>query len=242
MDRAAVRSAPRARDPRSIAALIGPDPRVIADEIWAKLMWAGLNLTRDDLPKHANRREPARRGIRSSSSARSRCCGCSPGCASTRSSACASARSAGKHPTADAGDDGGCACSTSRPTRPRRVHQAGRPARRRRDRRVAGRPARAAQVPGPQDRRAGRHAVRLPRRAARQQVHQPGAGPAAVPQGRRPARGRPRRDHQPSRPGDDRDAALQRQGPDVAVRAAGLARTLITAARPSTTRGSRRSP
>jgi integrase len=41
--------------PRSILALIGPDPRVIADDIWAKLMWAGLNLTRQDLPKHANK-------------------------------------------------------------------------------------------------------------------------------------------------------------------------------------------
>jgi integrase len=41
--------------PRSIAALIGPEPRVIADDVWAKLMWAGLNLTSDDLPLHANR-------------------------------------------------------------------------------------------------------------------------------------------------------------------------------------------
>jgi integrase len=37
--------------PRSIAALLGPDPRVIADEIWAKLMWAGLNLQVADLPQ-----------------------------------------------------------------------------------------------------------------------------------------------------------------------------------------------
>jgi len=37
--------------PRSIAALLGPDPRVIADDIWAKLMWAGLNLASDDLPQ-----------------------------------------------------------------------------------------------------------------------------------------------------------------------------------------------
>ena len=37
--------------PRSIAALLGPDPRVIADDIWAKLMWAGLNLQDDDLPQ-----------------------------------------------------------------------------------------------------------------------------------------------------------------------------------------------
>ncbi|MFD1545943.1 tyrosine-type recombinase/integrase [Nonomuraea guangzhouensis] len=36
--------------PRSIAALLGPNPRVIADDIWAKLLWAGLNLTADDLP------------------------------------------------------------------------------------------------------------------------------------------------------------------------------------------------
>ena len=38
--------------PRSIKALIGPDPRVISDEVWAKLMWAGLNLTTADLPRH----------------------------------------------------------------------------------------------------------------------------------------------------------------------------------------------
>lgn len=41
--------------PRSIKALLGPDPRVIADDVWAKLMWGGLNLTSDDLPRHANR-------------------------------------------------------------------------------------------------------------------------------------------------------------------------------------------
>ena len=36
--------------PRSINALIGTDPRVIADDIWAKLLWAGLNLQAADLP------------------------------------------------------------------------------------------------------------------------------------------------------------------------------------------------
>ncbi len=36
--------------PRSIQALIKPNPRVIADDIWAKLLWAGLNLTEQDLP------------------------------------------------------------------------------------------------------------------------------------------------------------------------------------------------
>jgi integrase len=36
--------------PRSIRTLIGPNPRVISDDIWAKLLWAALNLTREDLP------------------------------------------------------------------------------------------------------------------------------------------------------------------------------------------------
>lgn len=35
--------------PRSIRSLVGPDPRVISDDIWAKLLWAGLNLTEDDI-------------------------------------------------------------------------------------------------------------------------------------------------------------------------------------------------
>jgi integrase len=45
------RFAPR-RDlatPRAVRALVGPDPRVIADDLWAKLLWAGLNLADDDL-------------------------------------------------------------------------------------------------------------------------------------------------------------------------------------------------
>lgn len=36
--------------PRAIRSLIGPDPRTIEDDSWAKLLWAGLNLTLDDLP------------------------------------------------------------------------------------------------------------------------------------------------------------------------------------------------
>ncbi|HUY98183.1 MAG TPA: site-specific integrase, partial [Verrucomicrobiae bacterium] len=36
--------------PRSVKALIGPDPRVIADDRWAKLLWAGLNFQSGDLP------------------------------------------------------------------------------------------------------------------------------------------------------------------------------------------------
>jgi integrase len=37
--------------PRSISALLGPNPRMIADDIWAKLLWAGLNLQASDLPQ-----------------------------------------------------------------------------------------------------------------------------------------------------------------------------------------------
>jgi integrase len=36
--------------PRSIRALTGPDPRVISDAVWAKLVWAGLHLQASDLP------------------------------------------------------------------------------------------------------------------------------------------------------------------------------------------------
>lgn len=36
--------------PRSVQAMIGPNPRVISDDIWAKLLWAGLNLANEDLP------------------------------------------------------------------------------------------------------------------------------------------------------------------------------------------------
>ncbi|WP_337311207.1 tyrosine-type recombinase/integrase [Candidatus Aeolococcus gillhamiae] len=40
------------RTPRATRALIGPEPRVITDDVWAKLLWAGLNLTPADLPSH----------------------------------------------------------------------------------------------------------------------------------------------------------------------------------------------
>jgi len=35
--------------PRSLLSLIGPDPRILEDDVWAKLLWAGLNLTQDDI-------------------------------------------------------------------------------------------------------------------------------------------------------------------------------------------------
>jgi integrase len=36
--------------PRSVGALIGTDPRIIADDVWAKLLHAGLNIDAADLP------------------------------------------------------------------------------------------------------------------------------------------------------------------------------------------------
>ncbi|MGH6690153.1 MAG: tyrosine-type recombinase/integrase, partial [Gammaproteobacteria bacterium] len=36
--------------------MIGPIPRVIADGLWAKLLWAGLNLTDADLVTSRNAR------------------------------------------------------------------------------------------------------------------------------------------------------------------------------------------
>lgn len=44
--------------PRNILALLGPDPRVIADDIWAKLLWAGLNIESGDLPTADGRAHP----------------------------------------------------------------------------------------------------------------------------------------------------------------------------------------
>lgn len=35
--------------PKSVKALIGPAPRTLAPDIWARLLWAGMNLTREDL-------------------------------------------------------------------------------------------------------------------------------------------------------------------------------------------------
>jgi integrase len=35
--------------PRSVAAVVGSAPRVIADDVWAKLVWAGLNLVPEDV-------------------------------------------------------------------------------------------------------------------------------------------------------------------------------------------------
>ncbi len=43
--------------PKPIASLIGPSPRVVADDIWAKIVWAGLNLSEADaLPRQEGSR------------------------------------------------------------------------------------------------------------------------------------------------------------------------------------------
>ena len=41
--------------PRSVTALMGSSPRVIADDIWAKLLWAGLNLAPEDFARGRKR-------------------------------------------------------------------------------------------------------------------------------------------------------------------------------------------
>jgi hypothetical protein len=42
------------RYPRSLALIRTPNPRIIAEEVWAKLLWAGLNLEMSDLPRSKN--------------------------------------------------------------------------------------------------------------------------------------------------------------------------------------------
>lgn len=44
--------------PRSVLAMLGPKPRVIADDAWAKILWAGLNLGADDLAGAGTRAYP----------------------------------------------------------------------------------------------------------------------------------------------------------------------------------------
>ena len=39
------------RTPRAVQNLIGPDPRVVDKEAWAKLLWAAMNLQEEDLPQ-----------------------------------------------------------------------------------------------------------------------------------------------------------------------------------------------
>ncbi len=84
--------------PRSVRCLIGPDPHIIQDDIWAKLLWAGLNLTDQDLSKPNDSGEHVVMGTstRRPWSKLWRLCGCSQAFAATRSPGSASAAYAGR--------------------------------------------------------------------------------------------------------------------------------------------------
>jgi len=48
--------------PRALWRMLGPNPRVIDDDVWAKLLWAGLNIRPEDVPAQGtdrNRRQAA---------------------------------------------------------------------------------------------------------------------------------------------------------------------------------------
>ena len=195
MDRAAVRPAPRVRATPVDQDADRPRP---ARDLRRDLGQADVGRAEPQPRRPATARQPGGTvlpGIRSSSSAPSRCCGCSPGCASMRSSGFRSARCAGNTSTTRDGEDGdgGCVCSTCRRTRPA-PRSPSRSTRRSVTRSRRGRTVRPDQPKfrGSQDGRAGRCAARLPRREDRGEVRQPGPDPAAVPKGRGAARGRPR--------------------------------------------------
>jgi integrase len=44
--------------PRDVRAGLGPAPRTMSDDVWAKLLWAGLNIGNDDLPMSIASRGP----------------------------------------------------------------------------------------------------------------------------------------------------------------------------------------
>lgn len=49
---------------RAVLAKIGPEPRIIDDDVWAKLIWAGLNLAENDLRDRSKREKRADRPLR----------------------------------------------------------------------------------------------------------------------------------------------------------------------------------
>ena len=196
----AARSRSRGRSP----ALIGPEPRVIADDIWAKLMWAGLNLTQRGSAR-ARQQGGHRRAV---VSARAR---------PSDRAALAVLRSAvdeilrlrvgairWQAPDGpDAGEDGRVCLldvPVSKTTHARSPSPSTPSSAMRSTRWQAARPAQ----PRFPDRKTGELVdMLLAYRGAPvgQQVHQPCPRPLVVPQGRRPPRGRAWRDHEPSGPG-----------------------------------------
>ena len=214
--------------PRSVAALIGTDPRVIADDVWAKLLWAGLNLEADDLPGNSAGTYyplPLIRavtltwlfsGLRSDEIV--------PAAGRLRPLAARRRSPSPATPPTSSPDDAVCLLDVP-------VHKTGTAFTKPVDpllgqaieawQAAAARPADHA---GPQDRRAGATCCspsapsRSPSttstaRSSRRCAPRPASPPR-----------RPRQHHQPPGPLHDRQPALQRQGADDAVRAAGLAR------------------
>ena len=224
--------------PRSIKALIGPDPRVIADDVWAKLMWAGPEPHRRRSPRPPGGIGPwyplelvravatlwLFAGLRVDEILRLRV-----GAVRWQHRHSRRGRPAGSVPARRADEQDRD-----------RVHQARRPA--------VGEAIEAWEAVRPTqprfpDRKTGELVdMLLAYRGA--QLGEKYVNRVLIPllcrKAGRPARGRARLDHRPPRPRDDRQPALQRQGPDEPVRAAGLARAQLTAALPSTTRGSPR--
>ena len=169
--------------PRSIAALIGTNPRVIADEVWAKLLWAGLNLDPADLPGNsADTYYPMEliravtltwlfSGLRSDEISRLRV-----GCIRWQHDGLPIPGDSREILAEDA------VCLLDVP-----VHKTGTAFTKPVDpivgpghRGMAGAAARPAERSGPQDRRARRHAVLGPRPARRQGLHQPHDHPGAL--------------------------------------------------------------
>ena len=222
-------------------ALIGPDPRVIADDVWAKLLWAGLNLEPGDLPGSSARRVLPDRllvraghadlALRRAAQRRDR-----PAAGRLRALAARGVADPRRRPTT-CSPTTPSACSTCRSTRPAP------PSPSRSTRSSA--QAIAAWEAGPPgqppllDRKTGERGpppVRLPRRSRSRRTYLNQTlipalcGKAGVPRQRRP-----RPHHQPPGALDHRQPALQRQGADDAVRAPGVARAPQRRLRPSTT-------
>ena len=218
----------RWRVPRSVSALIGTDPRVIADDVWAKLLWAGLNLEAADLPgtvrrqllpDRADPRDHPDLAVLRPAQRRDR-----PAAGRLHPLAARRAAHPGRLPR-DPRRRRRLPARRPRPQDRHRVHQARRPDRRPGHRGMAGAAARPAARE--LDRKTGEQVDLLFSVRAHpvaKALHQPHDHPGAVRQGRRPRRRRPRQHHQPPGPLHDRQPALQRQGADDAVRAAGLAR------------------
>ena len=164
--------------PRSVRAMLGPKPRVIADDIWAKILWAGLNLEADDLAGAGIRAYPLElvraltltwlfAGQRSDEILRLRV-----GCIRWQHS--------------DGTDPGvtGMPARYPRPQDRHGIHQAGRSPSWPPHRSVAGGASNAAADDRPQDRRGNRSSFRRSRQPRCPDIHQRDDHSDALPQGR----------------------------------------------------------